>query len=78
MNQTNTERFSNQCNHRLQTTAAHRFRTRLVFKQYDVNMISTKEESALQKKKVYLKEKICKDNTMCQVIGLIHIFVNIN
>ena len=41
-------------------TAAHKFRTRLGFKQFDVTL--TKEQSVLMKIKHYLKEKIYKHN----------------
>ena len=45
------------------TAAAHKFRTRLRFKQY--NVILTKEQSGLIKIKVDLKERICKQNIAC-------------
>ena len=57
------------------TTAVHKFRTRLGFKQY---VIFTIEQSVLLNKKVHLKEKTGKHNIACQVIGLIQIFMTIN
>ena len=42
-------------------TAAHKFRTRLGFKQYGI--ILTKEQ--LAQTKIRLKEKACKHNIVC-------------
>ena len=51
------------------TTSAHKFRTKKGFKQNDV--ISTKEQSVLIKKWVYLKEKTCKSYIVFYVTELI-------
>ena len=53
--------------------AAHKFRTRFVFKHYDV--ILNKEQLVLSKRKVHLKEKNMKTQQSVLIIGLIHIFI---
>ena len=54
------------------TTAAHKFRIRLGFKQYDI--ILTKEQSVLTKIKISFEG----ENMQTQHGVLIHIFMNIN
>ena len=56
------------------TTAAHKVRTRLEFKQYDV--ILTKEQSVLTKMKISFEGE--KHNILCQITGLIYNFMTIN
>ena len=55
------QKASSQSNHGLKKIAAHKFRTRLGSKQYDI----TKEKSVLMIIKINLKEKTCKHNILC-------------
>ena len=58
------------------TIAAHKFRTRLGCKQYDITL--TKEKSVLMIIKIDLKEKICKHNILSWIIWLIYSFMTLN